>query len=88
VGDGDDGDRGVTRAWIPNLKHPAITEAVRGRIAGGTLKPGRRVSIGDLAPEMLVSRKTAAKALVALEAEGLLERRPGIGYVVARPRDR
>ena len=78
----------MTRGWVPNVKHPAVAEAVRGRIGDGSLKPGRRVSIGDLAPEMLVSRKTAAKALAALEAEGLLERQPGIGYVVARPRDR
>jgi DNA-binding GntR family transcriptional regulator len=72
----DAGDRGV------NLKWPRVAEEVRGRIADGTLKPGSVASIAKLGPDLGVKRNTVAKALVALEAEGLLERRTGIGYVV------
>lgn len=65
-----------------NLKWPRVAEEVRGRIADGTLKPGAVASIAVIGPELGVKRKTVAKALVSLEAEGLLERRPGVGYVV------
>ena len=73
-----------------NLKWPRVAEAVRGRIADGTLKPGAVASIAVLGPELGVKRKTVAKALVSLEAEGLVGRRKGVGYVVlerAEPRD-
>ena len=73
----------MSRGWVPNEKHPAVAAAVRGRIADGTLGPGAVASIADLAPELGVGRKTVAKALAALAAEGLLERRRGVGYVVA-----
>lgn len=69
-----------------NLKWPRVAAAVRGRIAEGTLKPGSVASIAKLGPELGVKRRTAAKALAALEAEGLLERRIGVGYVVLPPR--
>jgi DNA-binding GntR family transcriptional regulator len=72
----------MSREWTPNEKWPAVAEAARGLIADGTLEPGMVASIADLVPESGVSRKTAAKALVALMAEGLLERRRGVGYVV------
>lgn len=64
------------------VSHPRVRAVVLGRIADGTLKPGEVASIAELAPVAGVSRKTAAKALVALVAEGLLERRRGVGYVV------
>lgn len=72
----------VRRERPADRKWPAITEAVRGRIADGSIKPGAVVSIAVLGPEFGVARKTAARALVALVAEGLLERRRGVGYVV------
>lgn len=75
----------MSRAWIPNLKWPAVAGAVRDRIADGTLKPGAVASIGRLAPEFRVSRDTAARALAALEADGVLSRVPGVGYVVLEP---
>lgn len=73
----------MSRDWVPNEKWPAVAEEARGRIADGTLQPGDVASIADLVPEAGVSRKTVAKALVALVAEELLERRRGVGYVVA-----
>jgi DNA-binding GntR family transcriptional regulator len=75
----------VTRWWTPNEKWPAGAGVVRGRIADGTLEPGTVASIAVPAPELGVGQKTVAKALVALEAEGLPERRRGVGYVVAPP---
>jgi DNA-binding GntR family transcriptional regulator len=77
----------VTPAAGPwNRRWPEVAGTVRERIAGGTLEPGSVPSIARLCPELGVGRKTAARALSALEDEGLLERRPGIGYVVrARP---
>ena len=70
----------------PNRKWPEAADAVRAMIGDGTLKPGAAAAIGDLCPGLGVGRRTAARALAALEAEGLVERQPGIGYVVlARP---
>ena len=69
-----------------NRKWPEAAGVLRGRIEDGTLKPGAAAAIGPLCPELGVGRRTAARALSALEDEGLLERLPGIGYVVtARP---
>jgi DNA-binding GntR family transcriptional regulator len=68
-------------AW--ESRHPRVRALVLGRIADGTLGPGAVASIAELGPAAGVSRKTAAKALVALVAEGLLEHRRGVGYVVA-----
>lgn len=82
------GGGGVRRERPGDRKWPAITETVRGRIADGSLKPGAVVSIAVLGPEFGVARKTVAKALAGLAAEGVLERRRGVGYVVteaARP---
>jgi DNA-binding GntR family transcriptional regulator len=70
----------------PNRKWPEAAAAVRARIEDGTLEPGSAAVLGGLCPGLGVGRRTAARALSALEAEGLVERRPGIGYVVlARP---
>lgn len=45
-------------------------------------KPGDRVSIKYLAQTYGYSRRTIGKALRLLEAEGLIRRYPGLGYVV------
>lgn len=69
-------------------RHPRVRDLVLARIADGTLKPGMVASVAELGPAAGVSRKTAAKALAGLAAEGVLERRRGVGYVVtesARP---
>lgn len=65
-----------------NLKWTAVRDALAARLRDGSLEPGWRTSIAELAPEFGVSRKTAAKALCALADEGLVKRRPGVGYVV------
>ena len=70
------------RARGRNPTWPAVHDALSARLRDGTLKPGDRPSIADLAPEFKVGQRTAAKALAVLRAEGFLERRKGIGYVV------
>jgi GntR family transcriptional regulator len=79
------GGGGVRRERPGGRKWPAVTEAVRGRIGDGTLKPGAVVSIAGLGPEFGVARKTVARGLVGLVTEGLLDRRRGVGYVVRDP---
>lgn len=66
-------------------RHPLLRALVLGRIADGTLKPGDVASIAVLGPEAGVGRTAAAKAMAGLAAEGVLERRRGIGYVVVAP---
>ena len=67
------------------LKHVAVREYVRGLVAGaapGSPAPSER----ELVHRFGVARMTVRQALDALVAEGLLERIPGRGTFVARPR--
>lgn len=67
------------------LKHVLVREHVRGLIAGaspGTPAPSER----ELVSQFGVARMTVRQALDALVVEGLLERMPGRGTFVARPR--
>jgi DNA-binding GntR family transcriptional regulator len=80
------GGRAVSTVGPWNRKWPEAAAALRGRIQDGTLEPGAVALIGDLREELGIGDRTAARAMCALAAEGLVERRPGIGYVVtARP---
>ncbi|WP_232680613.1 GntR family transcriptional regulator [Nocardioides sp. R-C-SC26] len=67
------------------LKHVAVREYVRGLVAGhapGSPAPSER----ELVQRFGVARMTVRQALDALVTEGLLERIPGRGTFVARPR--
>jgi len=67
------------------LKHEAVREYVRDLVADqvpGTPAPSERELVGRFG----VARMTVRQALDALVAEGLLERVPGRGTFVARPR--
>jgi DNA-binding GntR family transcriptional regulator len=67
------------------LKYVRLAAEVRGWLTSGRYRPGDRVpSIDALSAERGWSRPTCARALQALEAEGLLRRYPGAGYVVTR----
>src|SRR5260370_2732886 len=64
-----------------------IQGAIRKRIDAGLLRPGDAVaSERDLAKIHQVSLMTARHALAALEREGIVERRRGIGTFVAAPK--
>lgn len=67
------------------LKHVAVREYVRELVAGsapGSAAPSER----ELVQRFGVARMTVRQALDALVGEGLLERIPGRGTFVARPR--
>lgn len=61
-----------------------IIEQVRRMLASGQLKAGDELpSVRDTAQELAVNPMTISRAYSLMEAEGLLERRRGIGMVVA-----
>ncbi len=67
------------------LKHVQVREYVRSLVAGsapGTAAPSER----ELVQQFGVARMTVRQAMDALVVEGLLERIPGRGTFVARPR--
>lgn len=67
------------------LKHVVVREHVRNLVQGaapGTPAPSER----ELVSQFGVARMTVRQALDALVVEGLLERMPGRGTFVARPR--
>ena len=64
-----------------------VTEQVRRQILAGQLGEGEQlVSVRDLAGQLKVNPMTISKAYGLLEAEGLLERRRGVGLFIARVR--
>jgi len=70
-----------------------IAEQLRRWVAGGTVQAGNELpSVRALAQAHAINPMTVSKAYSLLEAEGLLERRRGVGMVVAArtaaPRDR
>jgi GntR family transcriptional regulator len=68
-----------------SLKHVQVREYVRSLVAGGT--PGSPApSERELVHRFGVARMTVRQAMDALVVEGLLERIPGRGTFVARPR--
>ena len=70
----------------PALKHVQVREYVRSLCEGappGTAAPSER----ELVQRFGVARMTVRQAMDALVAEGLLERMPGRGTFVAKPRN-
>lgn len=61
-----------------------IVEQLRRQVAGGQCRPGDELpSVRALAQQHAINPMTVSKAYSLLEAEGLLERRRGLGMVVA-----
>lgn len=71
----------------PNAPTPIyrqIVEQVQRWVASGQLEPGVELpSVRALALQHAINPMTVSKAYSLLEAEGLLERRRGLGMVVA-----
>lgn len=64
-----------------------IKDQVREQIMASRLKEGDQlVSVRELAAQLKVTPMTVSKAYSAMETEGLLERRRGIGLFIARIR--
>ncbi|ASU82322.1 GntR family transcriptional regulator [Nocardiopsis gilva YIM 90087] len=60
-----------------------IAGVLRGRIANGTIPPGRRIpSLVELEQEFEVARDTLRKAVKVLKDEGLVETVTGMGIFV------
>src|SRR4051794_8077752 len=78
-------EQGTRATTTPVYKR--IQVSIRKRIESGQLKPGDAVdSERLLAKTHGVSLMTARHALVALEREGIVERRRGAGTFVAPPK--
>lgn len=77
-----DGGRPTGVQIRPNLKDE-IASHVRSLILSGSLRPGDRVPQDDVATALAVSRLPVREALIALEAEGLVENLPRKGSYVA-----
>ncbi len=61
-----------------------IKDQVREQIMTGRLREGEQlVSVRELASQLKVTPVTVSKAYSAMEAEGLLERRRGVGLFIA-----
>jgi DNA-binding GntR family transcriptional regulator len=61
-----------------------IATQIKNSIVVGDLRPGEKFSIGDLASRLAVSHIPVREALRRLEADGLIELRPGRSAIVAR----
>ena len=78
---------------VPGSTEPIyrqLVEQVRRLVAGGQLAPGDALpSVREVALQLAVNPMTVSKAYGLLELESLLERRRGVGMLVAdRPRKR
>ena len=61
-----------------------LVDGIRRLVARGALRPGDRLpAVRDLAVELRLNRNTAARAIQALEAEGIVRTRVGQGTFVA-----
>jgi GntR family transcriptional regulator len=70
-----------THSGVPVFRQ--IVDQVRFHVASGLLKPGDELpSTRALSAQLAVNPMTVSKAYSLLEAEGLLERRPGLPLVV------
>lgn len=71
----------------PQLATPIyrqVVEQVQRLVAGGQLRPGDELpSVRAVAERHAINPMTVSKAYSLLEAEGLLERRRGVGMAVA-----
>ena len=61
-------------------------QAIRDAVVDGTLAPGERLSDGDLAEWLGVSRTPVREALARLEQTGLVQTKPG-RYTIVSPLD-
>lgn len=73
----------------PNPIYRQIVEQVRRMVAGGQVQAGDDLpSVRVVALEHAINPMTVSKAYSILETEGLLERRRGIGMVIAKTKNK
>ena len=61
-----------------------IAAEIKNSIVAGALRPGEKFSIGDVASRLAVSHIPVREALRRLEADGLIELRPGRSAIVTQ----
>jgi DNA-binding GntR family transcriptional regulator len=61
-----------------------VAESLRTAIVSGTLPPGHRLSVPEVARLLGVSRTPAREAMLILERDGLIATRPRLGAEVVR----
>ncbi len=82
----DDASGTTTARPEPTTLHGAIHRALVGEITGGVYRPGDRLpSEAALCERFGASRITVAKAIQALQRDGLVTRRAGSGTYVQKP---
>jgi GntR family transcriptional regulator len=71
-------------AGSPEPIYRQLVDQVRRMVAGGQLAPGAALpSVREVALQLTVNPMTVSKAYGLLELEGVLERRRGVGMLVA-----
>jgi DNA-binding GntR family transcriptional regulator len=66
-------------------RYEIAEEVLRGNIEAGVLPPGLVLLEGPIAEILQISRAPVQRALQALEADGLIHRFPGRGFLVGAP---
>ena len=61
-----------------------VVESLRKAIVTGTLPPGHRLSVPEIARRLGVSHTPAREAMLVLERDGLIANRPRFGAEVVR----
>jgi DNA-binding GntR family transcriptional regulator len=70
---------------LHTTKADGVAEWIRARILSGELVPGTSLQQEELAHQLDVSSTPVREAILTLEAEGYVERRPHRGAVVTQP---
>jgi GntR family transcriptional regulator len=69
------------------IAEQVVYAAIRG-VVSGQLKPGDRFpSVRTIGSELRINPNTAQRIVAALIDQGVLEVRPGVGTVIAEPRE-
>ena len=76
-------DRGE-RVAPPLTISEQVREQIRADIVSGRLRPGERLLLSDLTERLGVSKIPVRDALRELEKDQLVEKRPSVGYQVAK----
>ena len=73
----------------PTPLHAQLERAVRVAIATGRLRPGDQLpTVRQLAVDLRVNANTVAKVYVALERDGVVETKRGVGTFIAEAQKR
>ena len=72
----------IEQITVPSTKADLSYDRLRSAILNGSLKPGSRLVIDDLAKQLGVSRIPVREALRRLEADGFIDLEPHVGATI------